>query len=459
MRFLPPEEEVKLYETGFGETDLLGRIGLGKKLSEVVDRIEDPLVIALDGSWGTGKSWFLQRWVGEHTLQNDGKALTVHFDAFSHDYLTDPLTALVSTLASRIEPGGGSSLAKVKRLVFDLAKPAARMGLAVATSGVSEVAGIMGGAALEVARGEADKAMEGFWKREEGRRAAMKSFQRAVEELTFHAKEQNRRPIVIVIDELDRCRPDYALEVLEVIKHFFSVPRVHFVLGANLDALQNSVKARYGSEIDASMYLSKFVSITMSLPDHIGDPDRTPATIKYLVETGRNMVIPDPLLNEIRDQVEVLLPKYRISIRESSKILSSSALLPAVTGQRDALRGWRTAATTLLIMKVVQPRVFRLLLGARSTTSELMDLFGIGPNEIKPNKEDGSHNREFYHRAYVLLKTWDYICSNGSMEGEDRESFAKAFDSFRVHQDVRRIPKKIAETWLDTFSIPSTGSS
>ena len=63
------------------------------------------------------------------------------------------------------------------------------------------------------------------------------------------------RPLVVVIDELDRCRPDYAISLLEIVKHFFSVPNIHFILGVNLDALCHSVKVRYGESFDGRGYL------------------------------------------------------------------------------------------------------------------------------------------------------------------------------------------------------------
>ena len=53
---------------------------------------------------------------------------------------------------------------------------------------------------------------------------------------------------MIVIDELDRCRPSYAVEILEMAKHLFSVDRVVFVLSINRDQLAHSVKVLYGSD-------------------------------------------------------------------------------------------------------------------------------------------------------------------------------------------------------------------
>ncbi len=83
MKLFPPQDTCTIYKTGFGTDDILGRAETGKRLSDLLERIEDPVVVALDGRWGSGKSHFLKRWVGAHTLENDGRATVVYFDAFA----------------------------------------------------------------------------------------------------------------------------------------------------------------------------------------------------------------------------------------------------------------------------------------------------------------------------------------------------------------------------------------
>nr|WP_237158141.1 P-loop NTPase fold protein [Shewanella psychrophila] len=60
------------------------------------------------------------------------------------------------------------------------------------------------------------------------------------------------------MDELDRCRPSYAVEMLEVIKHFFDMPNVVFVVATDTEQLQHAVKAVYGNDFNANVYLSRF---------------------------------------------------------------------------------------------------------------------------------------------------------------------------------------------------------
>ncbi|WP_417268789.1 KAP family P-loop NTPase fold protein [Celeribacter sp.] len=266
QRLTLPEPEIELYKDGFdakekGVTDL-GRKEDGKKLSDLVERITDPMVIAVDAPWGAGKSVFLKCWVGEHIKpEYKRNTTTVYFDAFQHDFLDDPLIALTGVISERfeVENSQAGKWDKIKETAYRLRKPAARIGAAAITGGVSELTAPVIDAVLDATTAEFAKASEAFWEKEDGKRAAMQGFRDALENLAADQK------LVIIVDELDRCRPDYALNLLEVIKHFFNVENVHFILGVNLTELENSVRARYGAGVNASKYLQKFYNVRMPL--------------------------------------------------------------------------------------------------------------------------------------------------------------------------------------------------
>ena len=78
--------------------------------------------------------------------------------------------------------------------------------------------------------------------------ALIKKFKTNLKDFANELKEQKNCPVVVVIDELDRCRPLYAIELLEVAKHLFSVENIVFVLAINLRELGHSIKAVYGSD-------------------------------------------------------------------------------------------------------------------------------------------------------------------------------------------------------------------
>jgi hypothetical protein len=271
LRLTPPEPDFTPGEKGFDDKDatglpydLLGRKGVGKRLSDLIERIDEPLVIALDGGWGTGKSHFLRLWTGAHTKENRGSAKNIYFDAFEHDYLDDPLVGLVGAILQETRASSWSDRAvdRVKVAASKLLRPVARIGLAVATAGATEIAIATLDPVVKAVGEEAERGINALWEKEASRRQAMLDFRIALAE---PAKDAGGKPqkLVFIVDELDRCRPDYALSLLEVIKHFFSVPNVHFVLGVNLSALENSVRARYGAGIDAAQYLQKFVHLNM----------------------------------------------------------------------------------------------------------------------------------------------------------------------------------------------------
>jgi hypothetical protein len=123
----------------------------------------------------------------------------------------------------------------------------------------------------------------------------MTTFRETLAALTLGKDGTSPRKLVIVVDELDRCRPDYALAMLEIIKHFFAVDHVHFVLGVNLRELENSVKARYGAGINAGLYLQKFITVTVALPDAADNRDYKSHAISYFKKTRRNLVLTQTL--------------------------------------------------------------------------------------------------------------------------------------------------------------------
>lgn len=330
MKLVPPDPEITLYETGFGADDQFNRIGTSKSLSDLVERIEDPLVIALDGGWGSGKTWFLKRWVGAHKLENDGRATTVYFDAFAHDFMDDPLIALTGVIGDCLPKKAERRVwNKVRMAAAKLARPVVRIGLAVATGGVSEIATPVVDAAVEAASKEVEAAAEAFWAREDGKRAAMQQLRDALVDLTMTGVEEGEDPVplVVVVDELDRCRPDYALALLEVIKHFFSVPNVHFVLGVNLEALGHSVRARYGAGIDAERYLRRFISISVHLPDQVDDHQPTLLARIYFEKMAAIMGIQPKIIEIFGHHLEIFNIKRNLNMRDINEILSRLALI------------------------------------------------------------------------------------------------------------------------------------
>lgn len=427
MKLFPQQPPFEIYKTGFGGDDLLNRSTSGQRLSELLERVEDPVVLALDGPWGSGKSYFLKRWVGAHTVENKGRATTVYFDAFANDFLDDPLIALIGAIGDRLPKDERSAQWKsIKKYAAILAKPALRIGVAAATSGISELAGPIVDAAADKLGKEFEEAAETFWKKEDGRKAAMQQFQASLTKLTAPSQPDlnDETPLIVVIDELDRCRPDYALSILEVIKHFFSVPHVHFILGVNIKALEHSVRSRYGQGINATDYLKRFISVTMRLPDFVDNDRSNRAALAYFVKAARDMGIAEHTIELFVRQLKLACESNQVSLRDVEKILTRIVLLPEANRMNNFYQGYQIAIASLVLFEVMAPDLYEDTIKRQTNSSHIRQFFGITGEMLDKSRE----RREYYnHDAYILNGVWRFLV-DGSVDDED---FQSTFDTFR----------------------------
>jgi len=292
MRLFPPPLDVGDREGFSKEKDIFGRAGIGRGLTNIVVTADDPLVIAVDSEWGTGKTTFLKMWAGE---LRERDVPVIYFDAFEHDYVEDAFTAIageITTLATEkqkeSDPATKKFLEKSMGAAKILLRSGIKLGVKLGTAGAlnaADIGSIAGDFSKEASELE-DRYIGELLTKQKQEKQILQSFREALEMLpsllasTSSGPESvGRKPLIIIIDELDRCRPLFALQILERIKHFFSVSGVHFVLGTHLGQLRNSVAAVYGSGIDSKKYLQKFIHLTLHLVDSAIHPHQRVTTI------------------------------------------------------------------------------------------------------------------------------------------------------------------------------------
>ena len=157
------------------------------------------------------------------------------------------------------------------------------------------------------------------------------------------ASTESARPLVFIVDELDRCRPTFALELLEKIKHFFSVPGVIFLLVSSLSQLEMAVRFAYG-EVDAHTYLEKFYHLRVLLPvGGLHKPDLTAATYLRHIGCNRNVA-------EIVDEFSRVYP---LSLRTLERIVTYSKIIEASIPKNGLLVPQIIAV--LCVIKVLNP--------------------------------------------------------------------------------------------------------
>lgn len=457
MKLFPEGQVFVVGEAGFDDKDadeqpldVLGRKALGQKLTDLVERINQPLVIALDGGWGSGKSHFLKLWTGAHSKELGGKAEVIYFDAFEHDYLDDPLVSLVSRLTSEraAKTWGAKAVSSIKKAAFPLAKLTTRLGLAAATYGGSEVVGALGDAVIGKLSDSADATIEQFWQAESGRIAAMQGFRDALVGLTnAKAKGGNPQKIVFIVDELDRCRPDYALSLLEIIKHFFAVPNVHFVLGVNLEALGHSVNARYGAGLDGTKYLDKFVSLRMDLPFLAANPDAHLSEV-YLQNFAKRFVASSETIEEAIVVLGLVLKRQNVTLRDVQRILSILALFPA-SFQRAPL-GYRHLVVAAAYFRVLHPKSYALLRSKHLTLDDATRLLALE----MPSLNDDSSPQHDRWSCWSIIANGDVFLGLDTPYPGYSQVIAGHFSHGTDRFSWRNADRYLSEAF-DSFTLPS----
>lgn len=203
-------------------------------------------------------------------LRNEGFPI-VEFNAWETDHAEDPFVALAAELEKGLkELGDGSFKEKIKD-AMDAAKKVALRAIPgiirIATAGVLDVQQLT---EKEVGNLLASYAENRLGKYKENQES-IKEFRKILQEMASSLTQSTDHPLMVVIDELDRCRPSYAVALIEVAKHLFDADHVVFVLAVNRTQLAHSIRALYGNEFDATGYLRRFFDIDFRLPE----PNRT----------------------------------------------------------------------------------------------------------------------------------------------------------------------------------------
>ncbi|WP_176080764.1 KAP family P-loop NTPase fold protein [Paraburkholderia tropica] len=248
--------------------DQLNRQRYATRLTDFVGRLGAGGVIAVDAPWGSGKTWFGRNWAAQ--LHAGGHKFAF-IDAFEQDYIEDPFMVIAAELATLLDDNkGGASLlrgkaAAVMKAILPLgsrllvnAVGRFALGSADLTDDIQEVVD----AAREGVADRAEKSIEKKLEEHEDEKRSFAEYRRALAEFAA----QQEKPVVVFVDELDRCNPMFAVRLVERIKHFFEIPNVVFVLLLNRAQLEQAVKGMFGRETDAAAYLSKFVRFFFRLP-------------------------------------------------------------------------------------------------------------------------------------------------------------------------------------------------
>ena len=370
MQMRPPPFEVPVSGDPFAN-DTLGRKDQVEALTNFLRNLDGPCVLAVDSAWGSGKTAFLKMLA--QNLRNQ-EFRVAEFNAWETDFSKDPLIALFSALQDTLnmasEPKRNDVLKAGAILVSKLAS---------SVSFIPDIAGV-----ITETNEQIQTSFETRLATHREAVAAIHRFKAALANIG-----DNSLPVVICVDELDRCRPNYAIEFLEIAKHIFDVDGVAFVLAVNMAELANSVRVMYGNNFDSNTYLRRFVDHMLYLPK----PDRTHFIDNLLDSVGLPHVKDSSRFVRIFFN-DFVLEASHISLRDMEQAIHHLAIALRATKPSQVERGVpvETIVSVLMVVRMVSPQVYyRFIRGEASdleVVSEMTRMAGRSDDWWKTEQPD-----------------------------------------------------------------------
>lgn len=320
-------------------------------------------VIGIDAPWGTGKTYFLKMlesylcgdWKKPDLTKKEitkaenrtgfkcdniykNKKRVIYYDAWSNDFWNNAFEPFYETIINNIAGYCGAGKE-------DVLSAARRLGKVISI-GFDAYMNNKIGDAYEIAKksletlGEEGKAiLEGNYDTDIvfPEYAAFRNAIQGLKVLLKKVVEQLKKDhtddcmIVILVDELDRCKPLFAVQTLEIVKHFFNIPGLVFVFTLDISQLKYCVKNVYGNDFDAEGYLERFFNYLSHLPQG----NYRPVIELFNEEAQEKAPLWDPFSGaEVSTYVEIA-KRFHLSLRELKVVLSSLHLLEQITLKKN----------------------------------------------------------------------------------------------------------------------------
>lgn len=297
------------------KNDTTGRNSNLYNLLRLLNFQQDSLSIAINGSWGTGKTFFIKQCQlmldnafsceddeilqaieklcpGEESLANIRKThfRTAYYDAWEHDSEEDPIASLIRCLATT------DWSTNVKESLIK----AADIGSSIlqATTNI-DLKGL-----VKTLKDNSSNLIT-----PDNLEQIKKRFNATLAEL---APDQGK--LTIFVDELDRCKPTYAVKLLERIKHYFNNPNVTFIFAVDLSQLQYTINQYYGLQFNGYQYLDRFFDLVISLS--APDIDKYFDNTKNILEAVQHFEKSDPKNSYYYLFCKELINHFSFSIRQ-----------------------------------------------------------------------------------------------------------------------------------------------
>lgn len=293
------------------QEDTIGRNADLFHFISILNSFEDGYSLALEGNWGSGKTFFVKqvkmimdaynvhnKFINESdrdaikSIRVDGSVfdlselkshVCVYYDAWENDNEDDPVFSLVYAILNDADTDFSFKEHSFWETAVSL------MNAFTGKDWKQVMDGLKGTDPLEKIK-------------------QSKHIEELVREFLESLLPEHGDRLVVFVDELDRCKPSYAVRLLERIKHYFSDDRITFVFSVNINQLQHTIRKHYGTDFDASRYLDRFFDLRVALPQ----PD---------MKRFYHSIAFDDMENTFDIVCDAVIRKYHFELREVARYL------------------------------------------------------------------------------------------------------------------------------------------
>ena len=368
-----------------------------KRIIEVCDELprsndNESYVIGIDSPWGTGKTHFVKMlknyllgYYSKLNASEQSKTATpnkvssvIYYDAWKNDFWNnafEPLFDQMIQAAPIKEETEKTDVKNILKIIPRILQIGAR-GFIVKLADEyidSDAIKDMGEACKEgfnIAHSDTAQTEQFFPEYSQFRDAIA-----SLRTVLSNSVKKNKK-IVIIIDELDRCKPTFAVQTLEIVKHLFNVEGLVFIFSLDIHQLSHCIKLVYGTDFDAVGYLERFFNYLSLLPRSESKKVINSFLNEFGMKEKQNVI----------DAFSTIIYQYGLSLREARTVLSAFQVL-----ERTSLKEYNDIDDAkvlyfyFLCMKYKMPAIFSTTV-FQSKTNEAIEV--LKNNSIPLNYHD-----------------------------------------------------------------------
>lgn len=253
--FKLPPDELERKKANLWDDTAPEIVQFAKDLQEFIKKVDTPYVLGLDGGYGTGKTHFATRFCA----QTHEEIMSLYFSAWEKDYYNNPLLSFVEMIAWLVKE-------ESERFDMDCIKQAK-----ATIQSLLNASDVILSLQLPFFSISYQTNVSRFLKNLKKQILPTDILQKAKYDLTEFIKRLPNHKLILIVDDMDRCRPDIAVKTLEVIKHFFDIEGLIVIIPVGKERLTKYINAFYGlptdSREDKEEYLQKFLNETIQIPE------------------------------------------------------------------------------------------------------------------------------------------------------------------------------------------------